>query len=186
MADYDTLGSLTCSDGQIIVWRTATSSWTCTNISDAIGATVGDIVTENISNYITEAITEGDEITSTTTEMHSHDGDTNTTTTINTRFEQGRIAVTAGEVSTCQSRNIGGYADLSGEVSFETPYASTTNLVITATYETSTDPTGIMDTSINILPIEIRKITSGATITGFRAYGCPPTAGHIAWRAAGN
>jgi hypothetical protein len=160
----DLLSSLDCEDGEIIIYDADTTTWACSVMSDAIELSITEL---------------GDTITSTDTHMSSHDGDTSTT--IDARFEQGRIEVSAGEVSAC----IGGYQNL-GSATFTDAYTGgTENLIITTNYETSTIPSGGYGNT-NVFPVEIIKTIVGGNVTGFTAYGCPPETGYVHWRAAGN
>lgn len=168
VTDYDTLGLLSCDDGDIVVYDDSTSAWVCSAVGEAIS----------------DAIDRSETIISTDVRIHDHDTD-GSSETITSHFEQGRIQVTAAEVTTCSDRDTG-YTNL-GNVTFSEAYTS--QMVITATYdatEAAPDVPSGGDENVAILPINIVRTTgAGSTVTGFTAYGCPEEHGYINWFASG-
>ncbi len=155
----NTLNALSCFNGQIVVYDSATTSWVCSDLGDAIS----------------DAIDGGDTIissSSTTIETHHHDG--SSSTTINAHVVDGTTTL----IPVC---NTGTYvAANSITINLESGEAfSDTNYTVTATYETATTPTAAMQSRS---PIIVDKISGSR----FIIYTCLGDASYVNWHAFGD
>lgn len=163
VSDYDTIGNLSCSDGEIVVYDSSTTSWVCSSVADAIDG----------------AIAGGDTIDATTIETHHHAGGSSSSTTINARIEHGNITVTNVQSGACEAG--GNFAEL-GDATFDSTYDED-HLTITATFDMDATPAaGQSNHHIEI----VKDCTVSGACSGFTAYGCPTGGGQVNWMAIGD